>query len=88
MNALLGIDISTTGAKALLIDEQGKVLATSTHTYSLSTPKPLWSEQDPEDWWQAIQLSIKGAMAEAKLATIRGQRDRLDRANARVGPSG
>ncbi len=68
MNALLGIDISTTGAKALLIDEQGKVLATSTHTYSLSTPKPLWSEQDPEDWWQAIQLSIKDAMAEAKLA--------------------
>jgi xylulokinase len=65
MNSLLGIDISTTGAKAILIDDQGKVLATSTHTYPLSTPKPMWSEQDPDDWWQAIQTSIKEALAEA-----------------------
>ncbi len=67
MNTLLGIDISTTGAKAIVIDDQGKVLATSTHTYSLSTPKPMWSEQDPEDWWQAIQLSIKDVLAAANL---------------------
>lgn len=55
---LLGIDISTTGAKAILIDAQGEVLGTSTHTYPLSTPKPLWSEQNPADWWNATQLSI------------------------------
>ncbi|MFW5713612.1 MAG: xylulokinase, partial [Brevefilum sp.] len=56
---LLGIDISTTGAKAILISPQGKVLKTATHTYPLLTPKPLWSEQNPEDWWQAAQASIR-----------------------------
>lgn len=67
MNTLLGIDISTTGAKAILIDDQGDVLATSTHTYPLSTPKPMWSEQDPKDWWQAIQLSVKEVISMAKV---------------------
>ena len=56
---LLGLDISTTGAKAILIDTAGDVVRTSTHAYPLSTPKPLWSEQDPEDWWQAAQQSIQ-----------------------------
>lgn len=65
MDALLGIDISTTGAKAIVIDDRGKVLSSSTHTYSLSTPKPLWSEQDPADWWQGAVASIKEALEEA-----------------------
>jgi xylulokinase len=56
---LLGLDISTTGAKAILINPDGDVIGSSTHTYPLSTPKPLWSEQDPEDWWQAAQESIR-----------------------------
>ena len=59
MTRLLGIDISTTGAKAILINAKGDVLGTSTHTYPLNTPKPLWSEQDPIDWWQATQASIQ-----------------------------
>ena len=45
MALLLGIDVSTTGAKALLIDERGNVIATHTTEYPLSTPKPLWSEK-------------------------------------------
>jgi xylulokinase len=64
MKILLGIDISTTGAKAILIDDQGEVLQTSTHTYPLSTPKSLWSEQDPEDWWHAAQLSIRDVLSQ------------------------
>jgi len=56
---LLGIDISTTGAKAILIDDQGSVIKTVTHNYPLSSPKPLWSEQEPEDWWEAAQASIR-----------------------------
>jgi xylulokinase len=62
MKALMGIDISTTGAKAILIDEKGDVIQSATHTYPLKTPKPLWSEQDPEDWWQAIQKSIRSVI--------------------------
>jgi xylulokinase len=68
MSYLLGIDVSTTGAKALLIDEQGTVAASHTTEYPLSTPKPLWSEQDPADWWNGACASIKAALSEAHIA--------------------
>jgi xylulokinase len=61
----LGIDVSTTGAKALLIDEKGTVLATATSALSLQTPRPLWSEQDPHEWWAGAAKSIRKALAEA-----------------------
>jgi xylulokinase len=61
----LGIDVSTTGAKALLIDEAGDVVASATTPLPLSTPKPLWSEQDPHDWWDGIVKSIRQALSEA-----------------------
>lgn len=64
-NYLLGLDISTTGAKALLVDEQGRVVASATTALSLSTPYPLWSEQNPADWWQAALSSIRQVLAAA-----------------------
>lgn len=62
---LLGIDVSTTGAKALLIDGQGRVVSSATTPLTLSTPRPLWSEQDPRDWWDGISQSIRRALDEA-----------------------
>src|SRR5215218_3237524 len=62
---LLGIDLSTTGAKALLIDRAGRVLSSATTPLSLSTPHPLWSEQDPREWWTATTNSIAQALATA-----------------------
>lgn len=59
MAYLLGIDVATTGAKALLIDERGKVVASATKEYPLSIPRPLWSEQDPADWWEGSVGSIR-----------------------------
>ena len=56
---LLGIDIGTTGAKAVLIDSAGVVLAEHTTEYQMYTPKPGWAEQSPEDWWQATIKSIR-----------------------------
>lgn len=53
MKNYIGLDIGTTGAKALLVNEQGLILSIATSEYPLYTPFPLWSEQDPEDWWQA-----------------------------------
>lgn len=50
---LLGIDIGTTGAKALLIDPSGTVLARATVEYAMDTPQPGWTEQDPDDWYRA-----------------------------------
>jgi xylulokinase len=65
MKYLLGLDISTTGAKALLIDETGAVLASHTTAQPLSTPKPLWSEQNPADWWAGMSASIQAVLAES-----------------------
>jgi len=61
----LGIDVSTTGSKALLMDEQGNVAATAVNEHSISTPKPLWSEQDPQEWWTAAAKSIRDALKQA-----------------------
>lgn len=65
MTLYLGLDVSTTGAKALLIDEGGEVVSSATNEYPLSTPQPLWSEQDPADWWEATQASIRQALTDA-----------------------
>ena len=59
MPYLLGIDVSTTATKALLIDENGTVVGVASTPHDLSTPRPLWSEQDPEQWWHATQNSIR-----------------------------
>ena len=61
----LGIDVSTTGAKALLIDEKGRVAASATTALTLQTPKPLWSEQDPHEWWKGTAASIRKALSDA-----------------------
>ena len=62
MEYFLGIDVSTTGSKALVIDSSGKVLATCSSPHTLSTPKPLWSEQDPHEWWNATVNSIRSVL--------------------------
>jgi len=53
-NYYLGLDIGTSGTKALLITEGGKPVATATAEYPLSTPRPQWAEQNPIDWWNAV----------------------------------
>jgi xylulokinase len=61
----LGIDTSTTSSKALLIDQEGKVVAVASSPHTLQTPKPLWSEQDPREWWTAVSASIKQVLTES-----------------------
>ena len=56
---LLGIDVSTTATKALLLDNMGKVIAVAATEYGFDTPHPLWSEQDPAIWWYAAVRSIR-----------------------------
>ncbi len=55
MTVLIGLDVGTTGVKAVAIDEEGRVLDTASSEYPLSTPHPGWAEQDPELWWRAAQ---------------------------------
>jgi xylulokinase len=65
MAHLLGIDIGTSGTKTLVCDESGKVLATATAEHPISTPKPGWSEQLPEDWWQATCKATRAVLRKA-----------------------
>lgn len=58
MARLLGLDIGTSGCKALLIDEEGRVLKEAHAEYPISTPKPGWSEQEPEHWWRGVQACL------------------------------
>src|SRR5512143_3495125 len=61
----LGIDTSTTSSKALLSDENGKVMAVASSPHTLQTPYPLWSEQDPREWWEAASASIRSVLEKA-----------------------
>lgn len=65
MAYLLGVDVGTSGTKALLIDESGKVVARAVSEYPLYTPKPLWAEQEPADWWRATCESIREVLNRA-----------------------
>ncbi len=67
MSVFLGIDIGTSGTKTLAIDPEGKILASAMETYPCYVPKPLWSEQDPEDWWQATIKTVRAVVDSAGL---------------------
>ena len=74
MAYLLGIDIGTSGTKTLICDEKGKVLATAMAEHPISSPKPGWSEQNPEDWWSAVCSATKAVLkkTDIKPADIKG----------------
>ena len=55
MSVLVGLDVGTSGARALAVHESGEVLAEASAEYPLMSPRPGWSEQDPEDWWRAAK---------------------------------
>ena len=59
MHYLIGIDVSNTATKALLIDERGEVVAVAATEYDFDTPQHLWSEQDPALWWHGAIVSIR-----------------------------
>jgi xylulokinase len=67
MPHLLGVDIGTSGTKVLLLSESGKVLDTQTQPHTLLTPKPGWSEQDPQEWWQATCKAVNTLVRRAKI---------------------
>ncbi len=68
MSVVIGIDVSTTATKAVVVDEEGAVRGIGTADYPFATPRPLWSEQDPALWWAAAQSAIPAALAAAGTA--------------------
>lgn len=61
----LGIDLGTSGVKALLVDHDERVLAEATAPLDVQRPRPLWSEQDPAAWWRATVLAVAELRAAA-----------------------
>lgn len=62
---LLGCDIGTSAAKAVLFDLRGNIVASCGREYPLYQPENGWAEQEPDDWWQGAAQSIRGAIAAA-----------------------
>ncbi|ARU15109.1 xylulokinase [Croceicoccus marinus] len=67
----LGIDIGTSGVKAVALDETGAVAGQGTAALSVQRPQPLWSEQDPEAWWRATTAAVQ-AIDPAVRRAVRG----------------
>jgi xylulokinase len=68
--SLVGLDVGTTGVKAIALSSRGEVQVVATRGYPLSTPRPGWSEQDPEDWWRAAESALAEVSARREVAGI------------------
>ena len=65
MDYVIGVDIGTQSSKALLVDQHGRIVAQRSAGYQPDTPRPLWAEQWPDVWCNAVEQCIAGCMAEA-----------------------
>ncbi len=72
MSHLLGIDIGTSGTKVIAIGESGKLVASASVEYDYASPKPLWAEQDPALWWEAVCDCCRRISAQIGPETIAG----------------
>ena len=66
---VLGIDIGTGGSRALLLDDDGTLLASATADHApFTSPRTAWAEQDPGDWWRACQQAVRAVLTESGVA--------------------
>jgi xylulokinase len=70
---LVGLDVGTTGVKALGISPDGDVVSSVEEHYALSTPHPGWAEQDPENWWRASEAALARLGADRTAVGLSGQ---------------
>src|SRR5947209_2938771 len=54
----LGIDLGTSELKVVIVDRDHRVVASEAEPLAISRPHPLWSEQDPADWWSALDAAV------------------------------
>ncbi|MDE3152081.1 MAG: xylulokinase, partial [Gemmatimonadota bacterium] len=67
---VLGLDVGTSGVKALLVRPSGDVVASASVALTMQTPRPGWAEQHPDDWWAACAEAVRTALAAVPGATI------------------
>jgi len=68
MKFLLGLDVGTTSTRTIIIDVNGRLVASNTSDYKLITPKPGWAEQNPDDWWIAAVNTIKDVIKKSNIS--------------------
>ncbi|AOJ27153.1 xylulokinase [Burkholderia seminalis] len=66
----IGVDLGTSGVKAVLLDRDGAVRASASQALTVSRPRPRWSEQAPRDWWDAACGALAALVADARAAGI------------------
>ena len=74
MTQLVGLDVGTTGVKAIAISPDGDVLARAEEGYPLSMPRPGWAEQDPEDWWRTAERDLTSVTGSDPVKKVLGTR--------------
>jgi xylulokinase len=65
---LLGVDVGTSGLKAVLLDESGSTVDEATIPYDVRSPQPGWTEQDPDTWWSALREALATLWARGRAA--------------------
>ena len=68
----IGIDLGTSSVKILLVDEAGQVCKTVSQTYPLEFPQPGWSQQNPEDWWEAVCTQMPRLLEDLDKSQVAG----------------
>jgi xylulokinase len=66
MATLIGVDVGTSGTRALAVTTEGELVAEANRPHELLTPRPGWSEQDPGQWWDAAQAALAEVAAAAE----------------------
>jgi xylulokinase len=65
----VGLDIGTSGSRAVAIDETGRIVASATSAHApFASPRPAWAEQDPDDWWRAACDALRAVLADKEVA--------------------
>lgn len=72
MDTFIGIDLGTSAVKLLLVGADGGILNSITKTYSVSYPQSGWSEQNPEDWLNAVERGIEELISAVDPKSIKG----------------
>src|SRR4051812_6455499 len=71
--AVLGIDLGTSSVKVVIADLDGDVIGQSDGGYAVSSPRPGWSETDPQEWWSSTTAAVRTAVAQAKADVLAGR---------------
>ena len=69
---MIGVNVGTSAAKCIVMDDRGAVLSSAVQEYPLYTPRAGWAEQDPEDWWNAVVHGLQKILRQVPKEKLSG----------------